>query len=71
MVNAKALKAKMREMNITQKDIANRLGCKAPTVSQKINGVRPLYLDEAWEIALMLKIEAASFCSYFFSKDVA
>ena len=71
MVNGRALKQKMKELGITQKEIAATLGCKAPTVSQKINGLRPLYLDEAWTIAKALNIGSGEFCAYFFADDVA
>lgn len=65
-MNAKKLKGRMVECGVTQKDVAAVLGIAPATVSQKINGVRPLYLDEAEKLAQYLKIEEAEFGSYFF-----
>ena len=71
MPNTQMLKDRMREMNVTQKDVAQALGIAAPTVSQKINGVRPIDLDEARALALLLGIESGEFGRYFFASEVA
>ena len=67
MLNTNKIKGRMREMGIIQKDIAIRLNISPPTVSQKLNGVRPMDLDEAKELADMLKIDDHEFGSYFFA----
>jgi len=71
MPNTELLKERMREKEVTQKDIAAALGIAAPTVSQKINGVRPIDLDEARRLAALLGIESGEFGRYFFANDVA
>ncbi len=71
MVNSNKIKGRMTELGITQKDIAKRLQLAPPTVSQKINNVRPMDLDEAEVIAQMLIIPADEFGIYFFSNGVA
>lgn len=71
MPNTKQIKERMSEMHITQKDVAAMLGLAAPTVSQKINGVRPMNLDEARTLADMLHIETGEFGEYFFATELA
>lgn len=71
MPNSKQIKARMTELHITQKDVATTLGIAAPTVSQKINGVRPMNLDEARTLADMLHIDTGEFGEYFFTAELA
>ena len=71
MVNAEKLKKRMKEMEVKQKDLADAIGIAAPTVSQKLSGVRPLNLDEACIIANKLHITPEDFGVYFFSPEVA
>lgn len=71
MLNSEMIKARMKEKNVTQKDIANILGIAPPTVSQKINGVRPMDLNEAEVIAKKLDIMPSEFGRYFFGTVVA
>ena len=71
MINTFKIKGRMAEMGITQKDIASSLHVAPPTVSQKINNIRPMDLNEAEELAKMLKITDDDFAVYFFSRNVA
>ena len=71
MVNSEMIKARMKDMGITQKEVADAIGIAAPTVSQKINGIRPMGLDEARTLANLLKIDSGEFGSYFFAATVA
>ena len=71
MPNAQMIKERMHEKGISQKDVAAALGIAAPTVSQKINGIRPMALDEARTLAEMLEIESGEFGRYFFAPEVA
>jgi transcriptional regulator with XRE-family HTH domain len=71
LINSKKMKGRMVEMGITQKDIAKELGVAAPTVSQKINNVRPMDLAEAEKIADLLNISDNEFREYFFCNGVA
>ena len=67
MVNTNKLKGLMKELNITQADVAKELDIAQPTANQKINNVRPFDLDEAEKLANMLHIEAGDFGTYFFA----
>lgn len=70
MINSSKIKGKMVEMGINQKDVAKELNLAPPTVSQKINNIRPMDLDEAEALAKMLKIPLSDFGEYFFSDTV-
>lgn len=71
MINSSKIKGRMVEMGINQKDVAKELNLAPPTVSQKINNIRPMDLDEAEALAKMLKIPLSDFGEYFFSDTVA
>ena len=58
----------MKELNITQADVAKRLEIAQPTANQKINNIRPFDLEEAETLAEMLHIEAGEFGTYFFAQ---
>ena len=68
MPNALAIKEKMREKNYTQATLAEKMGIATPTLSQKINGIRPMMLDEAERMAKLLEIPDDSFGVYFFAQ---
>ena len=68
-MNTNKLKGLMKELNITQADVAKELDIAQPTANQKINNVRPFDLDEAEKLANMLHIEAGAFGTYFFLRD--
>ena len=67
MVNTDKIKGRMRELRITQADVAKVLGLRQSTVNQKINNVRGLSLDEADKLQNLLKISPLEFASYFFA----
>ena len=71
MLSSEKLKARMKEKGITQKQIADVLGVAPPTISQKLNGIRPMDLNEAKTIADELEIDSADFGIYFFASEVA
>lgn len=71
MVNTLKLKARIMELGLTQKDIAEKLNLAAPTVSQKINNIRAMSLEEAFTLSKILKIDISQFDKYFFCNDVA
>lgn len=58
----------MVELGLNQKAIADALEIAQATASQKINGIRPMYLEEAQVLADLLQIEDAHFGDYFFSR---
>ena len=66
MINTNKIKGRMSEMQLTQKDIAEKMGLAQPTVNQKINNIRPMDLDEAEKLSDILKISEEEFPSYFF-----
>lgn len=58
----------MRELGITQADVAKCLNIAEPTANQKINNVRPFNLDEAEKLSMLLGIESGDFGRYFFAQ---
>lgn len=67
MLNVNKVRGRLAELGLTQKDVAKTLGVAASTASQKLNRVRPLYLDEAEKLAVLLQLEDSQFGEYFFS----
>lgn len=71
MLDTEKIKERMKEKKITQREMADVLGIAPPTVSQKINGIRPMDLEEARKFADKLEITPAEFGEYFFAQKVA
>lgn len=71
MVNSNKIRARIVELGLTQKDVARELKLAEATVSQKINNVRPMDLEEAFAIAKILKIADEDFREYFFKSEIA
>ncbi len=69
MVNTNKIKARIVELGINQQDVAKALGIAQPTLSQKINNIRPIDLNEALVLADFLKIEPAEYPIYFFLRQ--
>ena len=67
MVNTNKIKGRMKELEITQVDVAKMLNLSPPTVSQKLNNVRAFNLEEAEKLSNMLHIETGEFGIYFFA----
>ncbi|WP_230322605.1 helix-turn-helix domain-containing protein [Turicibacter sanguinis] len=67
LVNTQKLKARLVEYGKTQKDIALALELAPSTVSQKINNIRVMNLQEADTIATMLDIDTHMYGEYFFA----
>ena len=67
LVNTQKLKARLVEYGKTQKDIALALELAPSTVSQKINNIRVMNLQEADTIATMLDIDTHRYGEYFFA----
>lgn len=68
LINSNKIKGRMVELGITQKEMAEKMGLAAPTISQKINNVRPMDLIEAEKIAEILRITENEFGEYFFAE---
>lgn len=67
VLNVEKVKKRLAELNLGQKDVAEALGVAQPTACQKLNRIRPLFLDEAEKLAKLLQIEDNQFAEYFFS----
>ena len=67
MVNTKKLIERMKELGISQQELANICGVKRPTINQKLHGVRSISLNEAQIIQGALQIPENEFGAYFFS----
>ncbi len=67
MLNVSKVRGRMAELNLTQKDVGKALGVATPTVSQKLNRIRPMSLDEAEKLAVLLRINSNEFGEYFFA----
>lgn len=68
MPNTKMLKARLKELGMTQADLAGKVGLATPTLCQKLNNVRPFSLPQAEKVALALDISAQDFEAYFFTR---
>lgn len=68
MVNTNKIKGRMRELELTQADVAHCLKIAQPTANQKINNVRPFDLDEAEKLSVLLQLDAGEFGNYFFAQ---
>lgn len=67
MLAVNKVRGRMAELRLTQKDVADALGIAVPTASQKLNRVRPMNLDEAERLAMLLEIDSSQFGEYFFA----
>lgn len=67
VLNVNKVRGRMAELRITQKDVAEALGIAPSTASQKLNRVRPMDLDEAEKLALLLGLSDEAFGEYFFA----
>ena len=70
-MNKAKIKGRMAELGIQQKDVAVAWGCAIPTVSQKLNGIRPIDLKEAHILAEMLQLNKLEYYIFFFTKEIA
>jgi len=70
VINTNRIKGRLRELDMTQADLAVKVGLSPATMNQKINGLRPLFLNEAEAIASALSIPDTHFVDYFFSREL-
>lgn len=71
MVNTNKIKGRMVELGMTQKDLAKIMRLHQATISQKINNLRCMTLQEAFTLANALRIKDEDFRDYFFNNEVA
>lgn len=69
LIDKKKVKARMAILGLVQKDIAKSdvWNCSIPTVSQKLNHVRPITLDEADSLARLLRLNDREYYEFFFT----
>ncbi len=67
MHNIRKIKARLVELGLTQKHVADALEVAPATASQKLNGVRPLFLHEAEKLSNLLQLGPEDFGPYFFN----
>lgn len=65
IVNSRALKICRYENDIKQDDVANAINVNRGTYSKKENGLINLTIDEAIEIAVLLKMDFEQFNKIF------
>lgn len=70
MINTSKIKGRLAEMGLTQKDVAKALGIAQPTVNQKINNIRPMDLEEAEKLSVLLGIKPEDFQVFFFTQEL-
>lgn len=71
MINTAKIRGRMAELELTQSDVAKVLELAPSTVSQKLNNIRALSLDEAEELSTLLNIDVGDFGKFFFTRPVA
>lgn len=67
MINTAAVKARMRALGVTQREAAEKVGCRQATLSLELNNRRPMTLEEAWALAKLLHVEE-ELRRYFFAE---
>ena len=67
MVNTQKLIERMKELGISQQELADICSVKRPTINQKLHNVRPISLNEAQIIQRTLRIPENEFGAYFFN----
>ena len=70
MINSNKVKGRLVELGLTQKDVQSVWKCALPTVSQKINSVRPINLEEADLLADLLKLNEEEYYEFFFGNKL-
>ena len=68
-MNSAKIKGRMVELGLQQKDLATAWGCAVPTVSQKLNGIRPIDLEEAGTLGKFLRLSKEDYYTYFFCNN--
>ncbi|WP_029470648.1 XRE family transcriptional regulator [Blautia producta] len=73
LMDSNKIRGRMAEMRLTQKDVACKevWDCALPTVSQKLNGIRPISLDEANALAKLLNLTEKEYFEFFFGSKIA
>lgn len=67
MIAVNKIKGRLTEKGFTQSDVAKQWNCATPTVSQKLNGKRPMNLDEAELLGQLLELNEKEYYEIFFA----
>ncbi|KAA3381222.1 DUF739 family protein [Phascolarctobacterium faecium] len=67
MIAINKIKGRLAEKSLTQGDVAKAWKCATPTVSQKLNGKRPMNLDEAEILGKLLELDDKEYYEFFLS----
>lgn len=72
-MNMAKLKGKMREMNVTQEELAKHIGISLSSLSRKLQGVggSVFTINEANKIYDMLQLSSEEAMAIFFADNVA
>lgn len=72
MVNTNELKAELKRNNITQEELAGKIGMNPSTLNKKINNKQSVFtVEEANQIAIELNIQSEKLITIFFDKKLA
>lgn len=72
VIDEKELKAEMRKNNMTQEELAKKVGMDPSTLNRKINNKQGVFtVDEAQKIAKELKIPNSKLLIIFFARELA
>lgn len=69
MINTAKVRGRMAELGLTQKDVAGPdcWDCAQSTVSLKLNGERPILLNEADALAKLLGLDDQEYYIFFYT----
>ena len=69
IVNTRKLKGKIREMGLTQKDVADTIGMSNSTLNRKLNTLGTSFLiGEVHQIAALLSLSSKDCIDIFFAQ---
>lgn len=73
LVNTKLLKAKLKEKDLTQEDVARKIGINPSTFNRKINNEdgETMTVKEANDLSIILEIPRKQLTTIFFAKELA
>ena len=71
LVDSKRIRARMIMLGLRNRDLAKAWGGAEQTASQKLNGTRPLSLEEANKLAQLLKLSEVEYYVFLFKSEIA
>lgn len=70
MINTNKIKGRMAELCLNNQRIAPDMGVCSATVGKYITGKAEISLEQAEQLAEILKISKPEFCDYFFTQQL-